>query len=170
MNPHPRYSQQAQCAAFNAVGPVGRPYIEDRSGKVIKRLIESVRHGSVVRVVRPFLLAPIRGRTKTRRVRWTERVEAIKARGGKVEALGGITGARMAMLAYEEIGRSGQGALGQAKQGRPGKKYTPEQLIIIEREWHSKKHKTRDDALKAIRSYGIEVKREWLYVHFPVSK
>lgn len=74
------------------------------------------------------------------------------------------------MAAYEGIASSGRGAAGREKSGRPPKKYTPEQLIIMEREWHSKKHATRDSALKAIRSYGIEVKREWLYVHFPVSK
>ena len=165
VNAHPRYSERVQRTALEVYG--GTTYVENRTGKVVDRLIESVRKGSTVRVYRAFLLAPVRGRTKTRRNKWADRLYRIKAAGGKLEALDnpGIGGAKLAMAAYEEIGMSGRGAPGQRKSGRPPIAYTPDQLVIIEREWNSKKHKTRAGALQAIRSYGIDVKLTWLYTH-----
>lgn len=168
VNPHPRYSAQAQMIGFGWRD--SHAYIEDRFGKVFDRLLRSLRRGDVVRVYKAFLLAPIKGRPKTRRTRLTERIEAIKAKGCKVMALdGNLTGVRFVMDAYEGIASSGRGAAGRHKTGRPKIAYTPEQLIIMEREWHSKKHKTRNGALKAIQSYGIKVKRGWLYGKFPVK-
>ena len=167
VNPHPSHSEAKQLAYFGD----GTTYVEDRSGKVIERLIKSLRRGSIVRVVQPFLLAPVRGRPQTRRNKWADRVCRIKAAGALFLTMRcpQLRGAKLAMVAYEEIASSGRGAAGRSKSGRPQKSYSPEQLIVMEREWHSKKHKTRDGALKAIRNYGIEVKREWLYVHFPVK-
>lgn len=168
VNPHPRYSQRIQTDALAGLGAL---YVEDRSGKVFDRLLRSLRRGAIVRVCRPFLLAPVRGRPKTRRAKWVERHEAIKARGCKLECLqpNDCRGARMAMVAYEEIASSGRGAAGREKSGRPPKAYTPEQRVVMEREWHSKKHKTRAAAYKAIKAFGIEVTRGYLYAHYSVK-
>lgn len=168
INPHPRYSLTIQTATAKG----GAIYVEDRTGKVFDRLLRSLRRGDVVGVYRPFLLAPIKGRPKTRRTKWLARYGAIKAKGGKVVwiAQPDINSTHLAMVAYEEIASSGRGAAGREKSGRPPIAYTPEQLIIMEREWHSKKHKTRAGALKAIQSYGIKVKRGYLYSKFPVRR
>lgn len=163
INKHPRYSEAVQKAAL--VG--GTLYIEDRTGKIIDKLIGSVRKGSIVRVLRPFLLAPVHGRPQKRRRLWAERVERIKAGGGKIVALqtAGVTGAKMAMVAYEEIASSGRGAAGREKSGRPRLEIPPERLQAMTAIWCSRQYKTRKEAQAALKAAGYDVSIPWCYHH-----
>ena len=74
------------------------------------------------------------------------------------------------MRAYEMIATSGRGrksaANGRLSKGRPRKQYEPDQLESMERIWFSRRYKTRDEAINAIRAKGIKIKRGWLYTHF----
>lgn len=164
INPHPRFSLTVQRAILDS----GTSYIEDRSGKVIEKLIDSVRRGTIVRVYRPFLLAPIGGKTPGRRAKWADRVERIRKRGGKVISAHDpkLTGERLAMLAYEEIGTSGRGRAG-GRTGRPKKVQDPalfERCVAL---WQSQKHKTRDAAVAAIsKLLGKPVNKAWCYANF----
>lgn len=164
INPHPRFSLTVQRAILDS----GTSYIEDRSGKVIEKLIDSVRRGTIVRVYRPFLLAPIIGKTPSRRAKWADRVERIKAKGGKVISAHNpkLTNSALAMLAYEEIGTSGRGKAG-GRTGRPKKVQDPvlfERCVAI---WQSQKYKTREKAAEAIgKLLGKTINRSWCYSNF----
>lgn len=99
-------------------------------------LLRSVRAGSVVRLYRPFLLGGGKGSTAKQRTLWAERADQIKARGGKLASINPqLTGHKLTMRAYEEIGNVARGKAGKSKLGKPPKEYTPEQRQIIEKYW-----------------------------------
>jgi len=140
-------------------------------------LLRSVRPGSIVEVAEGFLLAPVTGKPARRRDALLERIDAVKARKGVLHEVS--TGHRsnnrsqcnrMLLRAYEMIATSGRGrksaANGRLSKGRPRKLYEPDQLELMERIWFSRRYKTRDEAINAIRAKGIKVKRGWLYTHF----
>lgn len=140
-------------------------------------LLRSVRPGSIVEVVEGFLLAPVTGKPARRRDTLLERVDAVKAKKGILHEVS--TGHRsnnrsqcnrMLLRAYEMIATSGRGrksaANGALSKGRPRKKYEPDQIETMERIWFSRRYKTCDEAINAIRAKGIRVKRGWLYTRF----
>lgn len=164
VNPHPRYSERAQKAAL---GGLGTTYVEDKSGKVIDRLLASVRPGSIVRVLRPFLLAPVKGQTRRRRRLWAERLNLIKESGGKLECLEppNCVGAKMGMVAYEEIAASGRGRFGIHRLGRPKLEIPPERLQAMTAIWCSREYKTRAKAVEALKLAGYDVSIDYCYRH-----
>lgn len=164
VNPHPRYSERVQRAALEGHGVI---YVEDRTGKVIDRLIGSVRRGSIVRVLRPFLLAPVHGQTRKRRRLWAERLNEIKEAGGKLECLEppGLVGAKISMVAYEEIAASGRGRFGISRLGRPKLEIPPERMQAMTAIWCSREYKTRAQAADALKRAGYDVSVWWCYRH-----
>ena len=160
--------------------PDGKPSQADQlTGEVYKdfdALLRSVRQGSIVEVADGYLLAPGTGRPSKRRDVLLERIDAVKAKGGVLHEV--ATGHRsnnraqcnrMLLRAYEMIATSGRGrksaANGRLSKGRPRKLYEPDQLELMERIWFSRRYKSRDEAINAIRAKGIKLKRGWLYTH-----
>jgi len=148
-------------------------YVEDRRGHVIEALIKSVRKGSVVAVQELFCLAPGHWRPQKRRRLLTERVEAIKARGGSIIEL--ATGyrsnkghlPRMLMTAYEQIATSGRARKRDA-EGRPpiwprsGQVYEGMKLL-----WQSRRYSNDNQRMAAIvKNYGKSPSRVWLRTEF----
>ena len=161
--------------------PISKPsQVEALTGEIYTdwdALLRSVRKGSIVEVADGYLLAPGTGRPSKRRDVLLERVDAVKAKGGILHEV--ATGHRsnnraecnrMLLRAYEMIATSGRGrksaANGRLSKGRPRKPYEPDQLELMERIWFSRRYKSRDEAINAIRAKGIKVKRGWLYTHF----
>lgn len=166
VNKHPRYSERIQT---EALAPYGALYVEDRSGKVFDRLMRSLRRGDVVRVYRPFLLAPIKGQARTRRAKWAERVEAIKAKKCRIECIDppNCKGARMAMVAYEDIASTGRGRAASGPSGRPNRMQDPEMRAKAEALWHDRRFKTRKLAAAAISNLAEKrITTGWCYSNF----
>ena len=95
---------------------IGEVYTENKRGTAIDRLIRSVRKGTIIEVMSLYCLAPVQGYANKRRRILTERIEAIKERGGIIrETRTGYVSkgnmARMAMGAYEQIATSGRASL-----------------------------------------------------------
>lgn len=131
-------------------------------------LLRSVRPGSIVRVYRPFLLGGARGSTHKQRKVWAERADAIKAKGGKITSLDPpLTGAKLAMRAYEEIGNVARGRAGKPKIGKPPKVYTPEQWAIIRKHWPRRHGVKIREAVETINKAIAprEVTAGWLYAN-----
>ena len=167
VNPEvPRTTESGQ--RENMTGDV---YVENKSGTVIDRLIRSVRKGTVVEVMELYCLAPVIGYANKRRRILTERIEAIKERGGIIrETRTGYVSkgnmARMAMGAYEQIATSGR-ARKRDKTGRPPKEWMPHELEIMETVWFSRRYKNDDERLTAIGKHiGKKPSRSWLRLRF----
>jgi hypothetical protein len=156
-NPLPRLSGPAQEARLT-----GEIYTEDKKGAAFDALLKSLRKGDVVELVELFLLAPAKLKTFKRRRALTDRIEAIKARGGILSEVS--TGdrsdnghlPRMMMRAYEMMGKAGQGYAGRGKQGRPPKERSTEELQVMEFEWVNRRNKTIADAIIALRRRKIK--------------
>ena len=137
--------------------PDGETYTEDKTGKVVEALIDSVRPGSVVRVRRLFCLAPWRGSPRKRREAVAARVQAIRDRKGHVlEAETGLTTkerggcAKMLMGAYEDIATAGR-AVAKGRTGRPPKyEFSEAEWEIIAGIWTSRKYANDAARLAAI--------------------
>lgn len=168
----PSFSEAGQAERLTGV-----VYTEGKAGEDFAALLRSVRKGTIVEVVDGFLLAPVTGKPAKRRQALLDRIDAVKAKGGILHEV--TTGHRsnnrsqcnrMLLRAYEMIATSGRGrksaANGRLSKGRPGKNYEPDQLELMERIWFSRRYKTRDEAINAIRAKGIKVKRGWLYNRF----
>lgn len=144
---------------------------EHLNGEIYKKfeeLLASVRAGSVVRVFRPFLLGGAAGQTRTRRRLWADRADAIKAKGGKIVSIDPpLSGHRLTMRAYEEIGNVARGKAGKAKQGRTKKEYAKEHMDVIRHYWPPRKSMTGLEAVEKINSliHPRRVTRGWLYVN-----
>lgn len=171
VNPYPpRFSEAAQIAVLT-----GTIYKEDKSGAIFESLKRSIREGSLVEVADAFLLAPVRGRPSKRREALVARFDAVEDKGGIVwcRATGYRSNNRkqlrqMIMRANDMIARSGQGAPGKSKSGRPSHrdKYTDAQWKAMGHIWDSRKYDTGDKALAAIHALGIKVKRGYMYRYF----
>ena len=99
-------------------------------------LLRSVRSGNIVRVYRPFLLGGGKGSTAKQRKIWAERADRVKAKGASLASISPpLTGHKLTMRAYEEIGNVARGKAGGYKLGRARKDYTPEQWAIIRKHW-----------------------------------
>ena len=131
-------------------------------------LLRSVRSGSIVRVFRPFLLGGASGQTRKRRATWAERADQIKAKGGKLASIEPpLSGHRLTMRAYEEIGNVARGRAGKAKDGRPRKVYTEKEMAVITHWWPPRKGMTTEASVDKINSLIAprKVTRGWLYVN-----
>jgi hypothetical protein len=130
--------------------------------------LQSVRAGSIVRVFKPFLLGGAAGQTRTRRKVWAERADAIKAKGGKIQSIEPpLTGHKLTMKAYEQIGNVARGKAGKAKAGRAKKEYAKEHWDVIRHYWPPRKSMTGIEAVEKINSLigPRRVTRGWLYVN-----
>lgn len=170
INPYPpRFSELAQ---FSTITEGATIY----SAKQREALIRSVRKGSIVEVQYSFLLATLQGRVKTRVADFIAMFDEIEDRGGTIVET--ATGRRsdkrkdrnrMMIEAREAIGTGKPHARfnGQMSKGRPQHR-TKEDKAKIEALWHSKKFKTRDDALAAIKALGFDppITRGYCYSHF----
>ncbi len=153
-------------------GMAGEIYVEDRHGAVVDRLIKSIRKGSIVQVRELYCLAPVGRRPQYRRRVLAERVEAIRAKGGRVLEL--ATGYKstngrlptMLMVAYEAIATKGRHRL-RDKTGRPVKwELTGRERDAVESIWHSRRYTNDGQREVAIaNTIGKKLKRGWLRVH-----
>lgn len=148
-------------------GMIGEVYIEDRKGKQIDALLRSVREGTVVQVPELFYLAPGLGRPQTRRRILSERIEAIKANGGRLLETQIIGPPRrlpsMLMRAYEQIATSGRAR----KHNRPGRQpkwvFTKVELEIMKGLWCSRGLQNDAHRTYAIQQrIGKPITRAWL--------
>ena len=153
-------------------GMTGEVYVEDRRGHVIEALIKSIRKGTVLQVRELYYLAPGHFRPQQRRRLLTERVEAIKERGGSILEL--ATGysskkghlARMLMTAYEQIATSGR-ARRRDKTGRPAREWTAHELEVMQAIWNSRRYSNDDKRVTAIKAnIGKAPSRSWLRLKF----
>lgn len=149
-------------------------YTEDKTGKVWEKLRQSIRPGSMVEVVHLFLLAPTKGSVRKRADEMLKRIAQVRRRGGIVieEATGRRSdqpGKWDAALveARERLGRSGKGAPGRSRSGRPNKIEDPALREKAENMWRSRRYKTRDEAVAAISEMlGRAINRSWCYANF----
>lgn len=161
----PRHSQAAQTAKLT-----GELYVEDKTGKVIDAVIQSVRKGSIVEVVETGLLAPVKGQPSKRRALMAARIDAIKARGGVIREL--ETGhqsnkgqcARMIVRGSEFIANSGRVGNKKGRAGQPKIEVTPHEDEIMRGIWNSRRYKNDDERMVAIeKRTGRKFKRTWLW-------
>lgn len=132
------------------------------------KLLRSLRPGSVVRVFRPYLLGGAAGSTAKRRNLWADRADRAKAKGNKLVSFDPpLSGHKLTMLAYEQIGNIARGKAGVAKSGRPKKAYTPEQLAVIRHHWPPRRGVTTEQAIDTINAAikPAKVVRGWLYAN-----
>ena len=130
--------------------------------------LRSMRKGSVGRVYRPFLLGGGRGSTAKQRNIWAERADAVKAKGATLASINPpLTGHKLTMRAYEEIGNVARGKAGKSKLGPPRKKYTPEQRAIIEKHWPRRRGVKISEAVETINKAIAprKVSAGWLYAN-----
>lgn len=167
LNDHPACRETTQAEFLT-----GTVYREGRGTNAFAALLRSIRKGDVVRVYRPFLLAPAKASVAKKRRIWAERADAIKDKGGCVISIDPpLKGAKLAIYAAGEIGRIAQGRAGVGKQGRPKKAYTDDELRIIDRYWPPRKGWTVARCVAVINA-GIKprkVTRGWLYIRKPVD-
>lgn len=145
----------------------GTVYREGKGSESFDALLRSIRKGDIVRVYRPFLLAPSRGSAARKRKAWADRAEAIKARGACLQSIDPpLSGAKLAMAAYEQIAKIARGA-GKGKSGRPRKEFPDDVMRVIERLWPPRKGMTVDAAVAEINRLIAPrtVKRGWLYAN-----
>lgn len=154
----------------------GTVYEGDKKKWQLPDLIRSLknRRNCVVEVVDMFLLAPRLDRPAKRRraleatvkevIKWKARIRELNTGHESPEHLPDMMG-----RAYEMIARSGKGkrsAINGAKsKGRPPK-FTKEQLAVARTRWFSREYKTGDEAVAAIHTLGIKMKRTYLYNKF----
>lgn len=139
--------------------PDGETYTENKTGKVVEALIDSVRPGSIVRVRRLFCLGPWKGSPRKRREAVASRVQAIRDRKGHVlEAETGLSTkerggcAKMLMTAYEDIATAGR-AVAKGRTGRPLEyDFTEEQWATIGDIWTGGHYPNDPARLAAIRT------------------
>ena len=163
LNDHPA------CRAATQTGVLdGTVYRENGGTEAFDALLRGLRKGDTVRVFRPFLLAPTKGRPSKRRRVWAERAEKIKAKGACLVSIPpALSGPSLAMFAYEEIANVARGRAGQSRPGRPRHKYPKDTMRIIERHWPPRKGQTWDKAVDKINSQIAphNVTRGWLYAN-----
>lgn len=167
LNDHPACRAKTQAEFLD-----GTVYTEVKGGHAFAALLKSIRKGDVVRVYRPFLLAPAHGGPAKKRRLWAERADAIKARGGCVRSIDPpLQGAKLAIYAAEEISNVAKGRAGKGRQGRPKKAYTDDELRVIDHYWPPRKGWTVERCVAAINE-GIKprrVTRGWLYIRKPIG-
>lgn len=154
------------CPACRA--KVQAEYMDGATYTNFESLRRSIRPGTIVRIYRPFLLGDGRGSTAKQRKLWAERADAIKAKGGKLASISPpLTGYKLTMRAYEEIGNIARGKAGKHKLGKPPKEYTPEQWAIIRRHWPRRHGVKITEAVDTINTAIAprKVSAGWLYAN-----
>lgn len=168
INPHPRYAASGQRERLGD----DDPYVEDKQGKVIEAVIQSVRKGSrsVVRVDELFLLAPIKGGPAKRKKELGRRIDAVKARGGVVmERSSGARSdqagfASAIVRAVEMIANGGRGGAGKGRRGKRRIELTPHEDAVARGVWFSRQYANDDERVTAIeKRIGRKLKRSWLW-------
>ena len=140
-------------------------------------LFNSIRKGSIVEVTETFLLAKTTGRSDSRKRDLLMAVDIIEEKGGIVRELS--TGyqsnipkewRKMEARAFELITSSARGKNsainGTYSAGRPRKQYLPEQLLVMEKVWFSRRFKNNAERMSYLIGLGIKVRRGWLYNKF----
>jgi hypothetical protein len=162
-------------AGQRLVMPTGAEiYVEDRTGKVIDKLIASVRRSSVVAVKDMDCLAPVQFNSQKRRRLLSERVDTIKVSGGLILELS--TGrrsnkgqlAQMLATAYERIRNSGRGRKsagnGSISVGAP-RRYPRSgyEYGVMEAQYYSRRNKNMNERRMAMKKQiGYAPSRGWL--------
>ena len=130
--------------------------------------LRSMRKGSVGRIYRPFLLGTGRGSTAKQRRIWAERADAVKAKGACLASISPpLTGHKLTMRAYEEIGNVARGKAGKSKLGPPRKIYTDAQMAVINKHWPRRRGVTIKQAVDTINAAIAprKVSAGWLYAN-----
>lgn len=130
--------------------------------------LRSLRPGSTARIFRPFLLGGGKGQTRTQRRIWAERADLVKAKGAKLVSIQPpMTGHKLTMRAYEEIGNVARGKAGKSKLGPPRKEFTDEQWKHIHKHWPRRHGVKIKDAVAAINAAIAprKVSAGWLYAN-----
>lgn len=130
--------------------------------------LRSLRKGSVGRMYRPFLLGGGTGSTAKQRRIWAERADAVKAKGATLASIDpSLTGHKLTMRAYEEIGNVARGKAGKSKLGPPRKEYTPDQWAVIRKHWPRRHGIKIQDAVDTINEAikPRKVSAGWLYAN-----
>lgn len=130
--------------------------------------LRSMRKGSVGRVYRPFLLGGGKGSTAKQRKTWAERADAVKAKGATLASINPpLTGHKLTMRAYEEIGNVARGKAGKSKLGPPRKEYNDQQMAVIQKHWPRRNGVKIKDAVNAINEAikPRKVSAGWLYAN-----
>ena len=154
------------CPACNA--KVQAEHLDGTTYTAFEPWLRSMRKGSVGRIYRPFLLGGGRGSTAKQRRIWAERADAAKGRGASLASINPpLTGHKLTMRAYEEIGNVARGKAGESKIGPPRKIYTPEQRAIIEKHWPRRNGVKIQEAVDAINAAIAprKVSAGWLYAN-----
>lgn len=163
LNDHPACRSATQAGSLD-----GTVYREGKRGDAFGALLRGLRKGDTVRVFRPFLLAPAKGSPAKRRRAWADRATRIKERGGCLVSISPpLSGAKLAMFAYEEIANVARGRAGQAKAGRPKMTFPDPVMRVIERKWPPRKGQTWQKAVDEINELIAphKVTRGWLYAN-----
>lgn len=131
-------------------------------------LLRSVRKGNIARVYRPFLLGGGKGSTAKQRKIWAERADRVKAKGASLASKAPpLTGHKLTMRAYEEIGNVARGKAGGYKLGKPRKDYAPEHMAVINKHWPRRNGVKIREAVATINAAIAprKVSAGWLYAN-----
>lgn len=126
-------------------------YTETREGKAFEIMRRSLRKGSVVAVYELYCLAPAKGGPAKRRRVLLERMDAIEARGAKVQETTGTRKPREMLLhASEQIATSGR-ARKRMAIGAPARwPKPPATLKDYQRHWFDGRHANDKERRAAI--------------------
>jgi len=133
-------------------------------------LWRSIRQNSIVRVFSPYLLGGAAGSTRKRRSVWADRADRIKGKEKGVKLVSidpPLSGHKLTMTAYEQIGNVARGKAGKPKSGRPTKSYTEKEMTAITHWWPPRKGMTTEASVDKINELIAprKVTRGWLYVN-----
>jgi|ERR1051326_181416 hypothetical protein len=124
-------------------------YTENRDGKQFDAMRRSLRKGSIVAVFELYCLAPAKGGPAKRRRTLLERMDAIDARGAKVQETTGTRKPREMLLhAYEQIATSGRARKRKVKGAPVVWPKPPATLKDYRRHWFDGRH-ANDKARRA---------------------
>lgn len=169
---NPDVPGETKAGQQSGMSPDAEIYVEDRTEKVIDKLLQSVCPGTIVEVKELHCLAPAHATPAKRRRILADRIEAVaKARGVIREWSTGLVSkgslAKMMVHATEQIAYSGR-ARKRAMPGRPkgfpteGEVYEGYRSI-----WNSRLYVNDFERITAIEAkYGKSPGRSWLRAQF----
>ena len=143
-------------------------YMDGATYTDFEALLRSVRLGNTVRVYRPFLFGGGKGSTAKQRKIWAERADRVKAKGASLASINPpLTGHKLTMRAYEEIGNVARGKAGGYKLGKPRKDYAPEHMAVINKHWPRRNGVKICEAVATINAAIAprKVSAGWLYAN-----
>ena len=169
---NPDVPGESRSGQASGISPDAEVYVEDRSGKIVDAMINSIRAGSIVEVKELHCLAPANGTPNKRKRCLTERIETIAKRGGVIrEWSTGLMSkgslAKMTVHAIDQVAYSGR-ARKRPTRGREavfptsGPVYESYRLI-----WHSRLYSNDFERITAIEGqHGVSPGRTWLRTQF----